>query len=241
MGAGRFAVRATGFAMVSGAVAVWLAIAGWLAFFRAPAEVTLGEVQRLFYLHAALAWNGLGLFVFLGVFSSLYLLSEQLIWDRRAATIAPLAWLFGGLTLATGMLFARPTWGVAWTRDPRLVSMLVLFAIETGYLLFRQGVADPGRRARLAGVLSLIGLLDLPVVLLSVRWWRSLHPQAVEWGAGAAGAEMRWALMAMTVGAGLVAALLWWLTDRVDRLEEAWNRERDALLAACNREEGGSP
>lgn len=223
--------------IVLGAAFAGLVAAFYLAFAWSPVDRELGQIQRLFYLHASFAWTGLALYALQAGFGLLYLSRKTDVWDRRTAVTGYVAWLFVSLTLLTGMLFARPAWGVAWVWDPRLISTLLLFLIESGYLLLRRSLADEVRRARLSAGLSLMGAIELPMIFLSVRWWYSLHPQVVHLIGVEIAPQMRVALLAMAGGVSLLAGILWYLTYRVEEVEKRWERVKAALRHA--QEQGG--
>jgi heme exporter protein C len=100
-------------------------------------------------------------------------------WDNLAHASAEIGVLFTGLTLLTGMLWGRPRWGTFWTWDETLTLTFVLFLIYVGYLLFRSMAADPSRGARVAAVIGIVGVADVPLVHFSMVWWRTLHPAEV--------------------------------------------------------------
>jgi heme exporter protein C len=158
----------------------WLASLGLVAglgaaFGYAPREVTQGNVQRIMYLHVPAvltAYLAFGL-VLLG--SVAYLFTRRAGWDRLAAAAAELGVLFTGLTIASGSIWGKPTWGTWWTWDARLTSTAVLFLVYVGYLLLRAMVEEPGQRARYAAVMGIVGAVNIPIVHFSVKWWRALH------------------------------------------------------------------
>lgn len=158
----------------------WLALLGMslgllLGFGYAPREVTQGNVQRIMYLHVPSVLTAYLAFVVVFVASLAFLLSQRKGWDRLAWASAELGVLFTGLTLVSGAIWGKPTWGTWWTWDARLTTTAVLFVIYVGYLLLRGMVEDRERGARYAAVLGIIGFLDIPVVHFSVKWWRTLH------------------------------------------------------------------
>ena len=158
----------------------WVAALGLLgglgaAFGYAPREVAQGNVQRIMYLHVPAvltAYLAFGL-VLLG--SVAYLFSRRAGWDRLAAAAAELGVLFTGLTIVSGSIWGKPTWGTWWTWDARLTSTAVLFLVYVGYLLLRAMVEEPGQRARYAAVMGIVGAVNIPIVHFSVKWWRALH------------------------------------------------------------------
>ncbi len=145
-------------------------------FLIAPTEQTMGAAQRIVYIHVAVAWLGLLGFVVMAVSGVLYLLRRDLAWDAWAQAAAELGWICSGLTLITGSLWAHAAWSTWWTWDPRLMTSFVLWALYSGYLMVRANVDDPHRRARLGAVLAIVGMLDVPLVVMATRWFRAIHP-----------------------------------------------------------------
>jgi heme exporter protein C len=164
------------------AVAWSLALAGLMAaaivaiFVVAPTEQTMGNAQRILYVHVATAWCALLGFVGAAATGAAYLLRRNLAWDHWSQAAAESGWVCGVLTLLTGSLWARTAWGTWWTWEPRLTATFVLWAIYSGYLLVRAGLEDPHRRARLGAVVAILGAVDLPMVLMATRWFRGMHP-----------------------------------------------------------------
>ena len=161
---------------ILGALAlVGLAAGLALGFGYAPREATQGNVQRIMYRHVPsvlTAYLAFGL-VLLG--SVAYLATRRAGWDRLAACAAEIGVLFTGITIASGSIWGRSTWGVWWTWDARLTSTAVLFLVYLGYLLLRATVEEPEARARYAAVVGIIGAANIPIVHFSVSWWRALH------------------------------------------------------------------
>jgi len=163
----------------------WLAVLGLLAglvaaFGYAPRESTQGNVQRIMYLHVPAVLTAYLAYAFVLVGSVGYLATRRLGWDRLAASAAEIGLVFNGITIASGSIWGRPTWGVWWTWDARLTATAVLFLVYAGYLLLRSVIEDRETRARFAAVLGIVGVANIPIVHFSVLWWRTLHqPPAV--------------------------------------------------------------
>ena len=168
------------------AVATLLSMAAALfaALIYAPTERVQGDVQRIFYVHLAVAWNAYLAFFLVFVASIVYLWKRDLWWDALARSSAEVGLLFTTLVLIVGSLWARPIWGVWWSWDARLTTTLLLWFIYVGYLMVRSSAADEARGARYAAVLGIIGFLDIPIIHQSVVWWRSLHPESVVTASG---------------------------------------------------------
>jgi len=146
-----------------------------LGFAYAPREATQGNVQRIMYLHVPSVLTAYLAFTVVFVASLAFLPSRRAGWDRLAWASAELGVLFTALTLVSGAIWGKPTWGTWWTWDARLTTTAILFVIYVGYLLLRRMVEDRDRAARYAAVLGIIGFLDIPIVHFSVKWWRTLH------------------------------------------------------------------
>ncbi len=147
-------------------------------FVFAPTEETMGPAQRILYVHVAMAWLGLLAFAVTAATGMMYLVRRDLWWDHWSLSAAELGWLCCGLTLLTGSCWARAAWHTWWTWDPRLTTSFVLWAICSGYLVVRSHLDDPHQRARLAAILAIVGVLDVPLVVLAAYWYRGMHPAA---------------------------------------------------------------
>lgn len=215
-----------------GGLAVWgavtgavMALAAVAALFLAPREGEMGDVQRLFYFHMPCAWVALGpaLTCVFG-FSVAYLVTRRLHYDRVAAAAAEIGVIFTTITLATGSLWAKPVWGVYWTWEPRLTTTLILWFIYVGYLLLRWVAAPGHKRARLAAVYGIVGWIDVPIVFLSIWWWRTAHPRILGSGGFAIAGSMAWVLAlclaAFTMLFVYVLVLRVRIMDMTDLLEE---------------------
>lgn len=151
----------------------------FMALVYAPTERFMGDVQRIFYFHVPLAWLAFLSFFIVFVASIQFLRRRSAAWDRLAYCAAEIGTLFTTLVLITGSLWARPVWGTWWTWDPRLTTTLILWLIYVAYLTVRSYAAESGRGARFAAVVGIIGFADVPIVYLSIYWWRTLHPGPV--------------------------------------------------------------
>ena len=151
----------------------------WMVFGYAPREATMGDVQRIFYFHVASAWVGFFGFFVTFVTSIVYLVRGERHWDIVAASSAEIGLAFITMTLLTGMLWARPVWGVYWTWEPRLTISAVQWLLYVAYVMLRGSVASPEREARFAAVYGIMAFVTVPLSWFAIRWWRTIHPQVV--------------------------------------------------------------
>jgi heme exporter protein C len=147
-------------------------------FLVAPTEETMGDAQRIVYIHVSVAWMGLASFVLMAATGGMYLARRDLAWDHWSRAALEIGWLCSSLTLATGSLWAHSAWNTWWTWDPRLTTAFVLWAMYSAALVLRSGVEDPHRRARIGAVVAIVGVLDVPLVIMATRWFRGIHPKS---------------------------------------------------------------
>jgi len=164
------------------AIAALVIFAGYAALFIAPDEATMHEVQRIFYFHLP-AWIAMfGAFSVALVANIVYLRTRNLRWDALGVASVETGVACCTIGLITGPLWARPVWGIWWTWDVRLTSTFVLWLLYISYLLLRGMLDDYGRRATLSAIFGIFASLDIPLVYLSNRLWRTQHPQPVIFG-----------------------------------------------------------
>lgn len=192
------------------AIGLFAVAAPWAVIF-SPPDYQQGETVRIMYVHVPAAWWSLGIYAFMGAASFVGLVWRHSLADVAARAAAPIGAVFAGLCLVTGSLWGAPTWGTWWEWDGRLTSMLVLFVIYLGYIALWSAIDDEQRAARVAAVLCLAGLVNLPIVHYSVEWWSTLHQPAsiVRSGGAAMHPSMMGPLFAMAAAYfALFAALL---------------------------------
>ena len=161
--------------LLGGVTLVGLAAGLVMGFAIAPREATQGNVQRIMYLHVPSVWVAYLAFAVVLVASIVYLVRRAEAADRLAHASAEVGVLFTGLTIATGSIWGKPTWGTWWTWDARLTTVSILFVMYLGYLLLRGMIEDRERGARFAAVLGIVAAFNIPLVHFSVYWWRTLH------------------------------------------------------------------
>ncbi len=149
----------------------------FLVFLWAPVDVRLGVVQKIFYFHVASAWNAFLSFFVVFLTGILYLRGRRRLFDTVAAVSAEIGFVFTTIVLLTGAIWGKSSWNVWWTWEPRLTTSLILWFMYLAYLMVRSVVDAWEKRARLSAVFGIIGFLDVPIVFMSIRWWKSrLHP-----------------------------------------------------------------
>ena len=188
-----------------------------IGLFIVRADAAQGNVQRLMYVHVPAAWLAFLAFFIVFLMSVLYLIQRDIRWDRVAAASAEIGVVFTVLTLLLGMMWGKPTWGVWWTWDPRLTTTAILLAIYVGYLALRSFADDEDKRARWASIVGIIGFANVPIVYMSVTWWRTLHqppssPRSVS-------PDILWTLLLNVAAFSLVYAYLMVRRVRLAKLD----------------------
>jgi heme exporter protein C len=153
-----------------------------LVFLYSPVEITMGLVQKVFYFHVATAWVGMLGFMVSAAAGVMYLWKGKKIWDIAGFSAVEISFVFFLTAIITGSIWARPTWNTWWTWDPRLTTAAIVELIYGAYLLLRQGIDHPERKARFAAVYAIFGFLSVPLTFISIRLLRTIHPVVVGGG-----------------------------------------------------------
>jgi len=192
---------------------------------RLPDEAQQGAIYRIIFYHVPAAWTAfLGFFVALAA-SVAYLTARRLKADAVAVAATEVSLVFAVANLITGMFWGRIIWGIWWTWDPSLTSMLVFVLLYAGYLMLRGAIEDPTARARASAVLSIFAFVDVPIVFFSIKWWRTQHPAPVVYGGGSMEPDM-WRMLFLNWAPLL---LLWVVLIALRMKQEETRRELDAL------------
>jgi heme exporter protein C len=221
---------------------VMLTVLAVLGLILSPEDVNQGSTVRIMYIHVPTIWVAYIAFILTAVCSATYLSgrNRSLAWDRVAGASAEIGVLFVALSLITGSLWGRITWGVYWVWDARLTSTAFLFITYVGYLAVRRLDGTQRQRARRSSVIALLAVLEIPLVHFSVRLWRSLHQEASV-ATGGTDVELD-DLMLFSLFFGLVAfsVLFVWLLmhrQRMLYLEDAMSSQGlDAAIEARRKE-----
>lgn len=217
---------------------VVFAIALYLVFFYAPREAVMGDVQRVFYFHVAAGWVGALAFLVAAVAGGIYLARKDRKWDKVAFASVEIGVIFTFINIVSGSIWARPIWNTWWTWDPRLVTATIMELIYLAYIMLRQGIEDPDRRARFGAVYSIVGFISVPITFLSIRIFRTIHPVVV--GSGdptATGAfdmtpKMRVAFFFSLFTFTMVYATLLWHRLRLQNLSDKVEAIKMKILSA---------
>jgi heme exporter protein C len=159
--------------------AILFAIGIYMVFYYAPTEAVMGDVQRVFYFHVAAGWVGMLSFLAAAIVGIAYLRSGDQKWDIAGVAAVEIGIIFAFINVVTGAIWARPIWNTWWTWDPRLTTATIMLLIYAAYLLLRQGIDDPDRRARFGAVYAIIGFLSVPLTFFSARLFRTIHPVVI--------------------------------------------------------------
>ena len=161
---------------------IMLAVATYYALVKAPTELVMGNVQRIFYFHVGSAWTALLGFLFASGLSLIYLFTKDLKWDRYQVAAIEVSLVFFLITIVLGSIWARPAWNTWWTWDPRLTTAAITELVYLAYFMLRQGIDDPDRRARFGAVYALIGGISAPMTFFAIRLFRTIHPVVIAGG-----------------------------------------------------------
>lgn len=156
-----------------------LIIATCMVFWYAPLEAVMGAVQRVFYFHVASTWTGMLGFLVSAVAGVAYLRTRKPVWDVTSVSGVEIGLVFTFIGIVSGSIWARPIWNTWWTWDPRLITTTIMELIYFAYLMLRQGIDEPERRARFGAVYTIIGVISVPLTFLSIRIFRTIHPVIV--------------------------------------------------------------
>ena len=203
----------------------------WQGLFIVPTdEVQGGHIFRALFIHVPSAWLCMGLYVGLAVASFVWFIWRHELADIAARAIAPIGAAYTALCLATGSIWGKPTWGTWWLwDDPRMMSVLVLFFLFLGYMALRAALETRQKAARAGAILAMVGIINVPLIRVSVDIWASIHqgPSVIR----AEGPAMDWIylqpLLIGFVGQGLIVAALTLTLMRA----EVFGQQADALMA----------
>ncbi len=194
--------------------------------------------KRVFYFHVAAGWVGGLAFLVTAVAGAIYLARRQRGWDLLAVASVEIGIVFTFINIASGSIWARPAWNTWWTWDPRLVTATIMELLYVAYLMLRQGIDDPDRRARFGSVYGIAAFVSVPITFLSIRLFRTIHPVVI--GSNDPSAEGTFDMMSRMLQTFLFSLLtftfvyitLLWHRVRLGRLADQVEQRRMELLTA---------
>ncbi|RMF00377.1 MAG: cytochrome C assembly protein [Chloroflexi bacterium] len=172
---------ATGLTIVSGLL---MLVALYMALIWAPDAQNLTApaeryAQRIFYFHVPSAWIGFLAFIVAAVTAVLYLVTRNERWDIWGLASVEIGLAFFTMVMISGPIWAKPTWNVWWTWDPRLTISTISWLLYIGYIMLRGAIDNPERQARFGAIYALIAAMSIPLNWMAIRWWRTIHPAVV--------------------------------------------------------------
>ena len=161
------------------AATILLAAVGlWISFFVAPTDAQQGEGYRIIFVHVAASWMSMFIYCVMAFWSAMCLSFNTRLSGMMASALAPTGAMFAFLSLWTGALWGKPMWGAWWVWDARLTSQLILFFLYLGFIALQSAIDDPRRADKAGAILSLVGVINVPIIYFSVQWWNTLHQGA---------------------------------------------------------------
>jgi heme exporter protein C len=210
------------------ALALGLAIAGLgLGFLVAPTDAQQGEGYRIIFVHVPASWMAMFLYVVMAFWAAIGLAFRIRLAAMTASAIAPTGALFALLSLLTGALWGKPMWGAWWVWDARLTSTLVLLFLYLGFIALQAAIDDPRRADKAGAIVAIVGVVNVPIIYFSVRWWNTLHQGAtISFTKSASIAPtMLWAMLLMALAFWMYAIAVVLARLRVILLERESHTE----------------
>lgn len=219
------------------ATVLLLAVGLYWGLYLAPTDYKQGEAYRILFIHAPAAWMSLFVYVVMAAAGAVALVWRVKLAEMIHVECAPVGASFTAITLATGMLWGKPMWGAFWVWDARLTSELILLFLYLGVIALYSAIPDRRKAARATSVLSIVGVVNVPIIHYSVIWWNTLHqgPTVTRLDAPAAHSSMLWPLlfMALVFNLYFVTALCARLRSSIAArcLDQQWLRDEIAARA----------
>ena len=177
----------------------------YIGFFVAPTDFQQGDSYRIIFIHVPAAWMSMLIYLVMSFWAAVGLIMNTRLSSMLAQALAPTGALMTFIALWTGAFWGRPTWGAWWVWDARLTSELILLFLYIGYMALRASIEDPRRADRASAILALVGVVNVPIIYFSVKWWNTLHQ-------GASVSFTKSSSMATSMLTGmLVMALAFWM------------------------------
>lgn len=159
----------------SALAAVFGVVGLYYGFFVAPPDYQQGNSYRIMFIHVPAAWMSMFIYIVMCIYAGIGLIWNTRLSNMMAQALAPTGAVFTFLALWTGALWGKPTWGTYWVWDARLTSYLILLFLYLGYMALQSAIDDQQRAARASALLALVGIVNIPIIYFSVKWWNTLH------------------------------------------------------------------
>ncbi|BAN36538.1 heme exporter protein CcmC [Sulfuricella denitrificans skB26] len=160
-------------------VAALLCVAGlYIGLFLAPTDFQQSDAYRIIFIHVPASWMSMFIYVVMAFWAALGLAFNTRLSFMMASALAPTGAMLTFVALWTGALWGKPTWGAWWVWDARLTSELILFFLYLGFMALQAAIDDPRRADRAGALIALVGVVNIPIIYFSVRWWNTLHQGA---------------------------------------------------------------
>lgn len=182
---------------------ILIAIGLYMSFFATPTDYKQGEGYRIIFIHVPAAWMSMFIYVVMAFWCAIGLIFNTRLSAMMAQAMAPTGAMFTFLSLWTGAFWGKPMWGAWWVWDARLTSSLILLFLYIGFMALQAAIDDPRRSDRAGAILALVGVVNVPIIYFSVRWWNTLHQGAtirMDGSGTSMEASMLTAMLIMTFG-----------------------------------------
>jgi heme exporter protein C len=174
------------FYSVAGKLTPWFAVPAailfvlglYVGFFVAPTDFQQGDAYRIMFIHVPAAWMGMLLYLLMAFYAAIGWAFNARLASMMASAISITGAMFTFLSLVTGALWGKPTWGTYWAWDARMTSTLILLFLYIGFISLQSAIDDPRRADRAGAVLAVVGVINVPIIYFSVQWWNTLHQGA---------------------------------------------------------------
>ena len=215
-----------------GAIALVILVWNINTIAKLPEETQQGVVFKIIFFHVPVAITAMAMAAAALVTSVLFLITRNFKFDAAAVAVTEVGLAFLAANLVTGSIWGREIWGIWWAWDARLTSALVCWLLYAGYLMLRRAVEEPTQRATFAAVFSIFAFIDVPIVIFSIKWWRTQHPAPVFWGGGSFPPDWTvhflWNMLAMVL-LGIVMAGIRLQQENCQREIDSLRREAHAM------------
>lgn len=220
------------------ALAALFGIAGlYVGFLLAPTDAQQGEGYRIIFLHVPASWMSMFIYLVMAFWAGLGLAFNFRLSGMMATALAPTGALFAFLSLWTGALWGKPMWGAWWVWDARLTSELILLFLYVGFIALQSAIDDPRRADKAGAILALVGVVNVPIIYFSVKWWNTLHQgSSVNLAKSSMATVMLWGMLLCALACWMYAIAVALMRVRTIMLER--ERHTEWVRVELARREG---